>query len=418
MSVGLSLLTALLQQRDPRVFVDCPIDPNSFVGSEQDVYSFIQNHLQQYGVLPEENTVTVLTGTELPTIPQEPLQFWLDLFNQRTLGNRLTRALSELSDALTTGDYEKAAVVIQTASAMTSEAKGSQSRINALKDLIHIIMANHDNKQRMAISPNVPFGFPYLDAISDGLQRGDTIALAGKTGAGKSYILSHFALKAHEAGKRPLIISMEMSAEQIGRRVLSLRSGVPESRIARGNLSTNVTRPMVVDSMLQIEDGPSFYIIDGKFSLRMDEIINMCRALSPDVVYIDGAYLISMPYTYKSSSRWDRIADVAEQLKIMAGRLDIPVLGTYQANADKSIYGSKAIQHLASIVLFISDYKATDEGERESWEVVGKEKTLEIVKGRGGEQGKIKIVTDLYHGARIYQEAVIDNYLIGEDIDA
>jgi hypothetical protein len=108
---------------------------------------------------------------------------------------------------------------------------------------------------------------------------------------------------------------------------------------------------------------------------------------------------------------------VAEQLKIAAGRMDVPILGTYQANADKSIFGSKTISHLASIVLFISDYKAEDEGERESWEVVGQEKTLEIVKGRGGEQGKIKIIYDLVHGARIYQDSVIINHLVGEDED-
>lgn len=416
MSVGLSLLAALLQEKDSHLLVDSPIQVDEFIGNEQVVFTFVTNHLHQYGRLPETETVRVSTGIELPEIPNEPFKFWVDLFKQRSLANKLSQVVEKISESMSEGDYIKTSEILRESSLIIS-MENTQGRVTVLKDIMHAILAAHDKRQRSLIELNTPFGFPYLDKISDGLQKGDTIALAGRTGAGKSYVLCHFANSAHKAGKVPLIVSMEMSAEQIGRRILALRSGVPELRIARGNLSTNYTRPVVVENMLQIEGQQPFYIVDGKFSLKIDEIISICQTLKPDAIYIDGAYLINMPSISKSSSRWDKIADVAEQLKIAAGRMDVPILGTYQANADKSIFGSKTISHLASIVLFISDYKAEDEGERESWEVVGQEKTLEIVKGRGGEQGKIKIIYDLVHGARIYQDSVIINHLVGEDED-
>lgn len=416
MSVGLSLVAALLQEKDPHLLVEQEFNTDDFIGNEQIAYNFIINHLHQYGVLPETETVRVSTGIELPEIPHEPIKFWVDLFKQRAMATKLSKVVEALSSSMADGDYIKTAEVLRESSLLISR-ENTQGRINTLKEMIHTIMAEHDRRQRGQVELNTPFGFPYLDKISDGLQKGDTIALAGKTGAGKSYVLCHFANSAHAAGKVPLIVSMEMSAEQMGRRILALRSGIPEMRIARGNLSTTMTRPVVVESMLQIDGEQPFYIVDGKFSLKIDEIMSICQTLKPDVMFIDGAYLINMPSISKASSRWDKIADVAEQLKIAAGRLNIPILGTYQANADKSIYGSKAIQHLASIILFIADYKAEDEGERESWEVVGQEKTLEILKGRGGEQGKIKIVYDLVYGARIYQDGVLANYLVGEDGD-
>jgi replicative DNA helicase len=412
MSVGLSLLSAVISTRDSRIVAELPVRREELVGDEREVYRFVHEHLQQYGVIPERETVETLTGISLPDIPEEPIQFWIDLVRQRSLGIAVSNAVDSITNALKEGNYTEAANIIHATSSTISRSDSS-GRVGTLVDLAHDVIAYHDDRQQCRTEGTVPFGFPYLDQISDGLQPGDTIAVAGRTNIGKSYFLCHFAMSAHAAGKIPLFVSMEMSSQQIARRILSLKSRVPENRLSRGNLTSNATRDMVVESIVGLEDEPPFYVIDGKFALRTDEITSLCQALRPDVVYIDGAYLVSTTGTSRSSTRWDKIADVAEDIKIMASRLNIPVMGSYQANADKSIYGSRAIQHLASIVLFLAEYKP--EGERESWEMIGQEKTVEIVKGRGGEQGKLKVVFDLQHTVRIYQDEVLINFLPEED---
>jgi len=415
MSVGLSLLVTLINHNDPQEFVNLALDSDLFNGSERDVYLYIKDHLERYGLLPQRGTIEVSTNVQLPDPPPEPLQFWMDLVIQRAVGTRISSAVDAVGAALRAADYSRAANLIHEVSEAISR-RDTANRIGTLLDLSHIIMAQHDARQQCLTETFVPFGFPYLDEISDGLQRGETVAIAGRTGIGKSYFMSHFAKCAHDYGKIPLFVSMEMSANQIARRILSLKSQVPENRISRGNLTSTVTRDMVVQSIMGLEREPPFYVIDGKFTLRTDEITSLCQALKPDVVYIDGAYLVSVSYQGRASSRWDKIADVAESLKVMAGRLNIPVVGSYQANADKSIYGSRAIQHLASIVLFLADYKP--DGKRESWELIGQEKTVEIVKGRSGEQGKFKVIFDLLHTVKIYQDEVLVNFLHGDADEA
>jgi len=412
MSVGLSLLSAVVAARDSRILAELPVGEDEFIGEEKEVYKFIHEHLRQYGIIPERETIETLSGVTLPDIPEEPIQFWVDLIHQRSLGMTVSNAIDSITSALKEGNYTEAANIIHATSSAISRSN-SYGRVGTLLDLAHEVISYHDDRQQCRVEGSVPFGFPYLDQISDGLQPGDTIAIAGRTNIGKSYFLCHFAMSAHAAGKVPLFVSMEMSSQQIARRILSLRSRVPENRLSRGNLTSNVTRDLVVESILGLESEQPFYLIDGKFALRTDEITSICQALRPDVVYIDGAYLVSTTNSSRSASRWDKIADVAEDIKIMASRLNIPIMGSYQANADKSIYGSRAIQHLASIVLFLADYKP--EGERESWETIGQEKTVEIVKGRGGEQGKLKVIFDLQHTVRIYQDKVLISFLPEED---
>jgi archaellum biogenesis ATPase FlaH len=64
-------------------------------------------------------------------------------------------------------------------------------------------------------------GIPDLDrALDGGLQRSTLMLFAGETGAGKSLALAHLCVDAVLAGRRAIYVTLEMSAEQVLRRMI------------------------------------------------------------------------------------------------------------------------------------------------------------------------------------------------------
>jgi len=131
-----------------------------------------------------------------------------------------------------------------------------------------------------------------------------------------------------------------------------------------------------------------FWIVDGNLTATVKDVILLARQLRPDVVYVDGAYLLRHPSP--KASNWERVKDNAEALKQqLAGELGIPVVASYQFNreaAKKSmdatglehIGGSDAIGQIATIVLGLF--------EPDSVETLN-QKHVDIMKGRNGEMG-------------------------------
>lgn len=70
-------------------------------------------------------------------------------------------------------------------------------------------------------------GFKGLDARLGGLEPGLVYTIAGRPGSGKSSLGHQFSLSAAKRGIGVLELSLEMSATQLGRRALSIESGVP-----------------------------------------------------------------------------------------------------------------------------------------------------------------------------------------------
>ena len=112
--------------------------------------------------------------------------------------------------------------------------------------------------------------------------------------------------------------------------------------------------------------------------------------LQPDVVFIDGAYLIRHE---SKNQRWERLTYIAEGIKQrIAEDLDMPVIISYQFNrgADKKgadatladIAYTDSIGQLSSVVLGIL--------EEESIETSNSRK-IKVLKGRDGQVGEFKI---------------------------
>jgi replicative DNA helicase len=84
----------------------------------------------------------------------------------------------------------------------------------------------------------VPSGFPDLDEMTGGFQKGDLVILAARPSMGKTSIVVGMALHAAIMHQTPVAIySLEMSKEQIVQRMLCHEALVDLGRLLRGRLS-------------------------------------------------------------------------------------------------------------------------------------------------------------------------------------
>lgn len=410
MSVGLGFLRKFVSEGRPFSFIaDNGLDKEHFKSDEIVLYDFIYNHTVQHGASPLPETIYAHLDIDLSVYPDEPIGYWIDLLKNRKKSEIISSTLSEVGELLTSGDLDNAPDILKK-TIFDLERESNKRSVRDMSEMLPEVADIHDYRQMKPGMSGIPFGFQYLDELSDGAQGGDTIALIGRPSMGKSFILLRMALSAYQAGYSPLVVSMEMPAIQCARRLGSLATGLSSTLMRLGRLDywgKNILRDGA-SHIFNIENGP-FHVIEGSMSLSVDDLYVRLQELRPSIVYVDGAYLLRTKSHNKAT--WEKVAETAELLKSLSMEFDVPILQTYQFNREAAkrgsgslskIAGSDVIGQLASIVLGIDQ-----EEEEVSRLSLVDYKILEVLKGREGEQGKIRIGWDMER-MRIYQDSVIE----------
>jgi replicative DNA helicase len=91
-------------------------------------------------------------------------------------------------------------------------------------------------KAAAGVSGGISSGFGCIDVRLGGLEPGLVYVIAGRPGMGKSALGHQIALNAARNGVGVLELSLEMSAQQLGRRTLATAAAVPIIAIKRGDL--------------------------------------------------------------------------------------------------------------------------------------------------------------------------------------
>lgn len=231
---------------------------------------------------------------------------------------------------------------------------------------------------------------PYRNYVANGFVVHNT---------GKSYILIKCANNAHAMGLKPLFVSMEMNLVQVARRAIALKFGIPADRIRKGLLDY-YARQMLETGVMSLEESSTpFYVMQGGIGFTVEDVIIRVQETRPDALYVDGAYLLAPGGV--NEGRWERVTSTAEMLKTLATTLNIPVFETYQFNRKGpgslgNIGWSDAIGQLASIVIGISE-EGTEEANdaMEGTYSTSSYKLLDLLKGREGEKGTIRLQYDM-----------------------
>lgn len=248
-------------------------------------------------------------------------------------------------------------------------------------------------------SPNIQTGFTDLDKILYGLAPQNLIIVAGRPAMGKTA----FALSVVEnvCFKQDIptgVFSLEMSNEELGRRMACSLSEVPVQKVVE-NILTFEDKKRNEYAIKKIEK--SSIIIDDTKGLKITELMSRARRMKESngikLLIVDYLQLISGSYHTAKENRQQEISEISRKLKQLAGELDTPIICMAQLSrkteerADNrpimsDLRESGAIEQDADVVLMLlrKDYYKSDSDPGEAELIIGK--------NRHGGTGSIKLV--------------------------
>lgn len=210
----------------------------------------------------------------------------------------------------------------------------------------------------------VPTGFKDLDKLLGGFQKSDLLIFAGRPGTGKTSFMLSAALNIARLGARIAIFSMEMGAEQIVQRLMSMESAINNQTLRLGQLTPQEWARFVQVSgnlsnlRIYIDDTPAM----NPLQLRT-KCLRMAREHGVDLVVVDYMQLMNSGGAYENN-RVQEISYISRSLKELARELNVPVLSAAQLSRaveqrqDKhpvlsDLRESGSIEQDADVVMFL-----------------------------------------------------------------
>ncbi len=383
---------------------------SAFFVDEEEVhaYEYSRGHFRKYGELPEIVTVEEETKVRFPNTP-ESVDFYLQKVHNRHVYNEVRAKFRPLRDAISESDIDairdEAQSIYQSCVPYSSDTK----ELLTLGDLSSSVLEEYDYVHSLPGMAGIPTGFDYIDEQTHGYQNGDLIVWPGRPATGKTMLLLHAARAAHREGKSVLIVSMEMTLKQLAARVACHQANLDPRLVRKGKLSY-WGRKALADAVDHYASANNFHLFAGNFNKKVEDVDMLVQELGPDVIFIDGMYLMRPSSGRRGMGRFEASAYVTDELKRITLMRDRPIIATTQfgraagkGGAEGSLENigyTDTIGTHASIVIGIKMGKSIYKNIKKEYggeiTVVKTVKTypfrhIEFMKGRDGEGGEFGI---------------------------
>ena len=176
----------------------------------------------------------------------------------------------------------------------------------------------------------IPTGFPTIDQATSGLQDGQLIVVVAPPKTGKSTLALQIAHNVHMSGHVPVFQSFEMTNNEQLNRYDAMRSRISHHRLRTGTLTTEEESRYQAKlrgmSMLQHK----FWLTDSASALNVSGISNKIQTLQPDVLFLDGVYLMIDEQSGEANTPM-ALTNITRSLKRLAQTAQIPIVVSTQA---------------------------------------------------------------------------------------
>jgi replicative DNA helicase len=329
----------------------------------------------------------------------------------------MARELAALALDEETGDDEFAAQadakLVEMASVSIADDEKPRSLYQVMTRSLYGIEYRSENRDKPGVL-GIPTGFKKLDALTTGPQPGELWILAARPGMGKSTFASNMLLHAATVERKLVdqvqpfygfIVSLEMSDESLGERMISSESGVGMQKLRTGDLDRHEL-VKIVGAAGELSDRKIW--IDPKRSMNIAEIrarvrrwrLDEGKSTQPCQVVVDYLQLVSNTSRNRNDNREQEIAAVSRGLKTLAGEINGAVIALSQLSRKCEERGDKrpmlsdlresgAIEQDADVVAFIyrDEVYSKDQVKDEDRGIA----EIIVAKQRNGPTGTVKL---------------------------
>jgi replicative DNA helicase len=263
---------------------------------------------------------------------------------------------------------------------------------NILDETFKYIETLYERKEHVT---GLATGLVRLDEMTAGLQSSDLILIAGRPSMGKTaFALSIAQYIGIALRRKVLILSLEMSSQQLVQRMLSSEGKVNSLAVRTGRLQMSDWNRLTTaagrlsEAPIFIDDSPGLSVLEVRAKAR-----RMKAEHGLDLIIID--YLQLMRGRVATESRQQEISEISRSLKALAKELNVPVVALSQLSRAIETRGdntprlsdlreSGALEQDADVILFL--HRPNREGDD-----LRKTAEVHIGKQRNGPTGKVEV---------------------------
>ena len=407
MSTEAKLLSAAIQVRDLSPLFENNVSDSWFT-SEDDkrIWVFLRTHFAKYGECPSEEVVSSNFPTYKLLELTDSIDYLIDDLVDRRRKLSISNTLRLAVEAIQTEKDHEAALLLMQGGIVKLEEEG----LNKTSD-VNLINTTESRWEDYLFRKNNPgllgvaTGFPTIDAVTNGLQKGQLIVVVATPKTGKSTLALQIANNVHKQGLSPMFQSFEMTNREQQNRYDSMRAQVSHNRLISGMLTTTEEQRLQKALETMAEDTANFWLVDSAHGITVSAIQSKIQTLQPDVVFIDGVYLMLDEQTGESNTP-QALTGITRSLKRLAQRTNKPIVITTQALNWKTKKGKVSTDSIGYSSSFLQDADVVFGLERED-ENVDDTRTLKVMAARNSGNVEASLMWDWSTG--LFREMTSDD---------
>lgn len=309
------------------------------------IFAFILEHFNKYSEMPSQETVELRYQSFAFIQPEDTLDFYIDTLKERKSYNdaiSLAKEILEGFNAAETPEQRKKAIEASQKKIITAASNIAvdltQSTIQDITKTASVRYAEYKEKRDNPDNPKlygIPTPWQTLNEQISGFLGGDLITFLGESGLGKTWVMLLCLAHAFSQGYRVLLFTEEMTIRHLAGRFDAMMAKVPAAGLKHARLNALHEKQLknyllALQEQSEAGEVPPFYICQGVGAQGAKHIPAIMSATKPNIVGIDGGYLLAEDYNWQS---------MAAVTKIIKGALiahDIPGLLTNQKSSSGS----------------------------------------------------------------------------------
>jgi replicative DNA helicase len=371
MNTEATLISAVCKNKDISTLLADNVD--EIFTSHKDIWEGLKSYYYKFKAVPEVGVLMERFKDFEPVEVKAETGYYLDKLKNEFLSNKLKTII------LKSGSMLKEDAASRVLSEMQSQLASLSKFTSNVRDLD---VTDAENAARhfeavkvrsaeMGGSPGIKTGFDAIDlAYPTGMAPGHLIVAIGWPGRGKTWFTSYLACKAWEQGFKPMIVSLEMSPENMRDRIYTMMgSGLfKASDLSKGDINIDDFRSW---SKKKFDNKNGFVLVsnEGMAEVTPATIQGKIDQHKPDLVILDYHQLF--PDNKKSMGATERNMNISREFKMLAMTNNIPVIDITAATMDdisdqdappmlSQVAWSKAIEYDADMAIAIHRYTGTN----------------------------------------------------------
>lgn len=317
------------------------------------VFDWASRYARSYGATPSPQMVKEHFPTWYGEASPDPLDALVDEFMRNVRKRYFDSKVLELSKApndRASWDHLDEIMLDAARDLASIVPSGGVARFSEMEKRIE----KYEIDCKEGVKPGILLGVPIIDDVTMGVKPGWVVTNAGFSGRGKSMLTIWNLLSALEQDKVALMLSLEMSREEVMERLDTMVMNFEHRMLTQRSLTEEEIDKWRRMAQAYKQARADIIVVDKMGGCTVDRVFAEINRYKPDLAAVD--YVQRMTGTRNSMSKWEGLEEITNEFKTIAMETDTAIIMVSQDQRGSADQGSTETNMGGSV----SIYQASD----------------------------------------------------------